>query len=262
MSLCPAHVFNFLTVCRCAYFNHTTSIPFEQFYWILHLGVKYKVQHVVTSGFTRLKRIFPPALDDWLYSDHVFGGDSIPMTMEDEHVIAIIVLTRAAKQTDFLPVALYVCSTFIDTKTILSGIMLGTEVIKLDIEDQIACIDARQRIQAIEDLLEQAVVRRAIERLSNDSCCKMRHKDNCRAAFKSMITDSVESDTFRDGKPFDSWESWINDAKPKLCSSCREPLELEMTKHVQAGWESLGDIFKIPEWSPPTTQATEANEQS
>ncbi|KAI0752300.1 hypothetical protein BC629DRAFT_1598637 [Irpex lacteus] len=181
------------------YYNLETRIPFYHFYRILRLGVKYKVQHIVESGFARLEQAFSPDYDVWVGSDKTFcaDSDSCPIEMEAKDTIPLIILARDAKCTRLLPVMLYVCASEVDSTYLLNGVSYSSETFKLDIADQLNCVDARLQLQEIESATEQIFLRAAFD--GPIAKCATRH--TCIAVCKYLVLKAAKINVFVMDRP-------------------------------------------------------------
>ncbi|KAI0090977.1 hypothetical protein BDY19DRAFT_932771 [Irpex rosettiformis] len=244
-----------------SYFDLHRCIQFEDFYWILRLAIDFKVKHIVDAGFSRLELLFSSNFDEWATSDKSFGNidkKGRPIEMADRDTVGVVALVRAAKRTSMLPVALYACSTEADATDIFDGIIVGTEIVSLDAGDRDVCVDARSRIHEIENGTEDIFLRGAFNGLSKN--CTSRQ--SCLAACRRLVLDGSRDMVFRDECPFSRWDIWINreegkSKKEKLCSRCKEYLNQEIGKHLQKGWEKLGEIFEVQGWSPSRSEGVE-----
>lgn len=245
---------------RSVYYNLDTRITFAQFHRILRLGVKYKVQQIVKSGFARLELAFPSDFDTWCYSDKTWDDDGGPIEMNSEDIVPLIILSRDAKYASILPVMLYVCTSKVDSRRLLEGVSYASETYKLELPDQITCVDARRRLQTIEAGTEKIFVRGASD--GPTSQCTTRQA--CITVCKHLVLEGEEDGLFHDGQPLETWDKWIDDTeelsgKERLCVGCKEHLKSEIKNYLRKEWERLGDIFSIPDWTPPRKQTDEAN---
>lgn len=245
---------------RSVYYNLDTRITFAQFHRILRLGVKYKVQQIVKSGFARLELAFPSDFDTWCSSDKTWDEDACPIEMKSEDTVPLIILSRDAKYTSILPVMLYVCTSKVDSRCLLEGVSYASETYKLELADQITCVDARRRLQTIEAGTEKIFVRGASD--GPTSQCTTRQA--CIAVCKHLVLEGEEDGVFHDGQPLEPWDEWIDDTEElsgekRLCVGCKEHLKSEIKNYLRKEWERLGEIFNIPDWTPPRKQTGEAN---
>ncbi len=108
------------------------------------------MQHIRESGFARLEQTFPSDFDAWIGSKKVFCGSSCPIEVQPEDPVLYILLARDAERVQLLPVMLYVCASEVDSACLLEGVSYTSETLKLDVADQVACVNARRQLQEIE----------------------------------------------------------------------------------------------------------------
>ncbi|KAI0090978.1 hypothetical protein BDY19DRAFT_668012 [Irpex rosettiformis] len=176
--------------------------------------------------------------------------------MEDKDIIGAVCLARAANRTSWLPAALYACNCYISTTDILNGVSLGPETIRLEVADQIACLNAWGGISKIQGRTQRIFVLGGVKGLSTQCTT---HK-SCTAACGCLVLLAIDDYMFHDKNPFGPWDTWMKELvfdKGKLCSHCRDHLDLELKKHLRKEWKSLGDIFGVADWSPQTKDSAE-----
>lgn len=203
------------------------------------------------SGFARVEQAFPSDFDTWCHSNKTYNEYSCPIEMEPEDVIPLIILARDAKWTKTLPVMLYVCTSKVDSIYLLEGVLYTSETYKLDIADQMACIDARRRLQKIEDGAKKIFIREAFD--GPTSQCTTGQA--CTATYKRLVLKGEEDELLHDGQPLVMWDEWLyktEDAidEGELCADCRWNLQSELRSYFRKEWERLGEIFNVPDWTP------------
>ncbi len=233
------------------YYNLETRITFSHFYRILRLGVKYKVQQIVESGFARLEQAFPSDFDAWISSDKTFYEATCPIEMKIEDTVAFVPLARDAKRIQSLPVMLYACTAEIDSACLLQGLSYSFETLKLDVADQLTCVDARRRLQGIEAGTTEIFLEMAFD----GPAAQCTARQACIAECRYLILRALRNNVL-DGRVFSGWDEWIDDieeieGRQKLCSACKEHLKSQIRKHARTQWDKLGEIFNVPDWTPP-----------
>ncbi|KAI0342587.1 hypothetical protein BDW22DRAFT_1357020 [Trametopsis cervina] len=256
-----------------SYYNHDEFIEFDTLRLLLLVSIKYQVSHMVDSGFSRLQAFYPSDYDywtEWVHRGKPYGG-SVGIECEDS--IAVIEIARAAGRTDLLPVALYVC-TLIPWESFLEGIQYGPDIVQLSVEDQMLCLNALRDFRAMSARISDVFLTEAL-RGPGAHC---RTQVDCRKAYRELALAATRSSQFADLDCFESSTRLIEKLEAvqarkrckqgsgaskeavqarKRCSRCVRYLKEKIEERRREEWNTLGEVFNIPDWPPRPASLTQ-----
>ncbi|KAI0337040.1 hypothetical protein BDW22DRAFT_1364588 [Trametopsis cervina] len=240
-----------------SYYNQDYVIQFDTLRRLLLVSIKYKVSHIVDSGISRLKTLYPSDYDNWTEWVHAAEPETGNVDIRCTDSIAVVEIARAAGCTELLPVALYSC-VMMPWENFLEGEKYGPDTVTLSVEDQKLCLKAQdsfRRMSArINDVLLSEGIHGPRSRCQTKPECRKVYRELGLAASRSNITFHVAC--------FESSVRFIEDIeakqKKKRCSKCVQYLKKKIEEREREEWQTLGDVFGIPDWPPKSAASSES----
>ncbi|KAI0337039.1 hypothetical protein BDW22DRAFT_1488572 [Trametopsis cervina] len=239
-----------------SYYDHSSVIQFESLRRLLLLAIKYKVSHIINSGISRLEALYPSDYDnwtEWVHQEEPATGN-VEIVCEDS--VAVVEIARATGRTELLPVALY-ASLMVDWKDFLKGKEYGPDTVKLSAEDQILCLNAQDKLREISVRIGEILLGEAL----NGPGAHCQTRPECWKAYRELASTATRS-SFTDIGCFCSSVGFIQglEAKQtkKRCSKCVQYLTKKIEEREREEWQTLGDVFGIPDWPPELVASPES----
>ncbi|KAI0648586.1 hypothetical protein C8Q79DRAFT_1008887 [Trametes meyenii] len=235
-------------------FEYGERLAFSTVATLFELAYKYNIEHLRAQMLRRIRTlfchqfsVFKRNVEFFTVTDTAERGlrNAALELVPSRDAIRAVNLVRLADDMQMLPIPLYLCSTFLDAETLVSGTTLQNgRKVRLAHEDLVRCLDARRTLA-----LRAYKARERILCAQPAPGCTARHKEcaTLLEAWAKAIVQKKDPDA-----PYNALGSMQATIKKKtLCAVCMDRLLSENTEGRRYVWQKMPEdlgLQEVPGW--------------